>query len=564
MSFDCDNFAIQRFRAIRYRPLRFEGASSCHNTPGEVVDGLGYEIAIATPVRVPGGKFRADYLANYGSGGSVARARPVKVLAHRFKITLTVGGTVEVGDLFKVTLVHSHWPAPQEVEVAATTTSLNQTATDIADALSISTLGLFEGFSWRSIDNVVVGKMSTEFDPPTVYAATTEAGGGAADGQTFTLETETQDTTVFRLDGPVLCPTCLACWVCDEEGNVTLEREDIPVANELTLDFNMGDCGDDTLFGSLSLARCSPLTLGAFSVDPCVPIGCEAEAGFTGVEIARWETAAPLVLSPDWSKSHGACEWTDPNITITAMASIRCEENTTTNQCKLFLEVYLLMQRAQADLDLPDCPVWWDCCGSSWPGGISTTGYKGCVELDKSLYACGHFPPASLSLQTTFGATGGETCSGLCGIGAEIYPVEEPAARAARTLMSTAPTTDRGPAPSRPVRRKWIGAKARQFALAVTGPATTPEVQSARLAQCGSNECGYLLKIDPKTRNAIGKAARAVAEAAGVPSPEGEEWYCKACGCSTYNPLAELHNKTKYAALECPCEPPYWVKEGQP
>jgi hypothetical protein len=93
--------------------------------------------------------------------------------------TLTVGGTVEIGDLFRVTI------GVRFVEVAATTTSTATTAGEIQAALAASTIPEFQEISWTVLGSVVTATARTAGKPFTLVALTTESNGGAADAQTF-------------------------------------------------------------------------------------------------------------------------------------------------------------------------------------------------------------------------------------------------------------------------------------------------------------------------------------------------------------------------------------------
>lgn len=95
--------------------------------------------------------------------------------------SLTVGGTVEIGDLFIVTI------NGKAVSTAATTTSATTTATAIYTALLAVTTPEFAEIVWTNPSaGVVKGTARTAGKPFTLTATTTEAGGGAADAQTFT------------------------------------------------------------------------------------------------------------------------------------------------------------------------------------------------------------------------------------------------------------------------------------------------------------------------------------------------------------------------------------------
>lgn len=83
------------------------------------------------------------------------------------------------------------------------------------------------------------------------------------------------------------------------------------------------------------------------------------------------------------------------------------------------------------------------------------------------------------------------------------------------------------------VRATTLAGKIASFAAAVTGPSASDAESARRLAICESNVCGHLV-----TRRG--------------------ELYCGACGCPKWK-LAELKTKTRFANLECPCDPPLWA-----
>jgi hypothetical protein len=95
--------------------------------------------------------------------------------------SLTVGGTVEAGDVFLTTI------NGKSVSVVATTTVVATTATEIYTALAASTIPEFAELTWSNPSSgVVYATGPSDGKPFTVTATTTETGGGAADAQTYT------------------------------------------------------------------------------------------------------------------------------------------------------------------------------------------------------------------------------------------------------------------------------------------------------------------------------------------------------------------------------------------
>lgn len=111
---------------------------------------------------------------------------------------LTVGGTIEAGDLFRVTIGGKY------VEVAATTTSATTTATEVYAAVAAAAAsGSYPEFSeitWSNPSAGVVRATGTPGVPFTITPTTTEAGGGAADGQSFAASTSTNATGPWHWD----------------------------------------------------------------------------------------------------------------------------------------------------------------------------------------------------------------------------------------------------------------------------------------------------------------------------------------------------------------------------
>lgn len=109
-------------------------------------------------------------------------------------IRLTPGGTIEAGDIFNVLIDDAL------VSVAATLTTVAQTCLDLLAALQASTSPEFVSITW-AVDNAttptyVYGTGPSDGRP--IYASlsvtTTEAGGGAADAQTFAKSHTTTGT----------------------------------------------------------------------------------------------------------------------------------------------------------------------------------------------------------------------------------------------------------------------------------------------------------------------------------------------------------------------------------
>lgn len=106
--------------------------------------------------------------------------------------TVTVGGTIEIGDKFKLTI------NGKTLSVSATTTVAATTATEIVTAWNLLTAedGYAEFAEITADDNGadVVLTADTKGKPFTVTATTTESNDGAADAQTFSAAATTANS----------------------------------------------------------------------------------------------------------------------------------------------------------------------------------------------------------------------------------------------------------------------------------------------------------------------------------------------------------------------------------
>ena len=93
--------------------------------------------------------------------------------------TLVVGGTVEATDVFN-TIING-----KTVALSATTTSTSTTATEIEAALEAAGIDEFDEVDWTVASSTVTGTGPSDGTPVTISVTTTEAGGGAADAQTY-------------------------------------------------------------------------------------------------------------------------------------------------------------------------------------------------------------------------------------------------------------------------------------------------------------------------------------------------------------------------------------------
>lgn len=104
---------------------------------------------------------------------------------------LTVGGTIEAGDIFKTTLTDESGVA-HTVSTTATSTSIETTRDEILADVQASTDSEFLKLTWgESGTTIVTATAKTTGVPFHLTASTTEAGGTAADTQTYARSSNT-------------------------------------------------------------------------------------------------------------------------------------------------------------------------------------------------------------------------------------------------------------------------------------------------------------------------------------------------------------------------------------
>lgn len=118
--------------------------------------------------------------------------------------TLTPGGTIEAGDLFNITLTDERGDAYQ-LSVAATGTTVAQTCQDIITAFNACGDPRFTKITAAGVGSVgsytaVTLTADTAGEPFYCAVETTEAGGGAADDQTFGRAATTASSGPYDLN----------------------------------------------------------------------------------------------------------------------------------------------------------------------------------------------------------------------------------------------------------------------------------------------------------------------------------------------------------------------------
>lgn len=102
--------------------------------------------------------------------------------------TITPGGTIEVGDIFIVTINGKSCSYP------ATGTTVASVCTGLVAALQAMTAAEFTEITWTDSTTHITATGVTAGKPFTITASTTESNGGAADAQTFVQATTTAAT----------------------------------------------------------------------------------------------------------------------------------------------------------------------------------------------------------------------------------------------------------------------------------------------------------------------------------------------------------------------------------
>lgn len=93
--------------------------------------------------------------------------------------SFTPGGTIEVGDIFIITI------NGKSVSYSAVGTTVASVCTGMTAVLNASTIQEFEEITWADGTTTITGTADTAGKPFTATATTTESNGGAADAQTF-------------------------------------------------------------------------------------------------------------------------------------------------------------------------------------------------------------------------------------------------------------------------------------------------------------------------------------------------------------------------------------------
>ena len=185
--------------------------------------------------------------------------------------TLTVGGTVEAGDLFNVTLTFLDGSSSQTVQATASSTSTATTAADIRTALKASTQSSFRRIDYELSGSAVVLSAQDPGIPFDVTVTTTEAGGGGADAQTFTASETIPNGGPNDYGDP---------------GNWSLGA--IPTASDIVI-----ISGTDSILYGLDQ---DAVSINGFAIDPNYPRG--AQIGTLGYPLRLvLDASAPVQLA---------------------------------------------------------------------------------------------------------------------------------------------------------------------------------------------------------------------------------------------------------------------------
>lgn len=113
--------------------------------------------------------------------------------------TATVGGTIEVGDVFRVTV------GPKTLDISASSTTASEVASQIATAITNLDSGSwpeFKEFTAQANGADITFTALVPGVPHTIAVSTVESGGGSADSQTFSIT----NTIASSGRNDVLCP----------------------------------------------------------------------------------------------------------------------------------------------------------------------------------------------------------------------------------------------------------------------------------------------------------------------------------------------------------------------
>jgi|TARA_R110000868_G_scaffold134660_3_gene346850 hypothetical protein len=107
------------------------------------------------------------------------------------EVRLTPGGTIEIGDEFRITI------GTKTVQFIATATTVANVTAGLLAAITAADYAEFDEITWSDQATYLKGLGSATTGRPTsdgISVATTESGGGAADAQTFTKTVTTRGT----------------------------------------------------------------------------------------------------------------------------------------------------------------------------------------------------------------------------------------------------------------------------------------------------------------------------------------------------------------------------------
>jgi len=227
--------------------------------------------------------------------------------------TLTPGGTIEVGDIFNVTI------NGKTISVVAASTTISVVVTAIHAACAASTIPEFYELAWTdSTTHITVTTKSDKHGWPfTITVTTTETGGGAADDQTFVqattqAATSAQHWSAYNFEGGSLPGNGVTVFV--PPGRTVLHNLSSLSAVTLTnLHLNGAYVGlpfwNVSQYGTYAEYRGTYLTLGVTnayvgSLEPTGILRCKLNTGSVQTAIVVYGTGA----SAD-GNGFGAFQW---------------------------------------------------------------------------------------------------------------------------------------------------------------------------------------------------------------------------------------------------------------
>ena len=230
--------------------------------------------------------------------------------------TLTVGGTVEAGDKFKMTI------GGKTLSVSATAATTTQTATDIATAWNASTIPEFAEITAAAVGSTVTLTADTAGKPFTVTVTTTESDDTAADLQTFVRAATTANSGPNTLIAGNLVNTATGAVAAA-----------LPIAGDTLIFENLAT---DLLYNLDALAA---VTLAAVEVRASYTgnIGLPRHTGAYDEYRPEYFQVGSTLLKVGHGEGSGSARIKIDNLAVAATVSVRHTATSTENGVPAFL-----------------------------------------------------------------------------------------------------------------------------------------------------------------------------------------------------------------------------------